>query len=499
MTSPQPFRITWWDRFLMGVAPSWGLRRVQARASVRMMARHYDAARTGRRTSGWHRRSTDANAAHAPALASLRELSRDLRRNNGWARRGIQTIASNTVGWGIEAKAQGVDPELGAHALQLWRDWADTVRCDFDGRLPFSGIQRLVMNTVVESGEALVVRERAGSGDNLPVPIRVRVLEPDYLDTLKEGKGAAGPIVQGVELDGRGRRVAYWLHTHHPGATHYGARVESQRVEAADVLHIYRVERPGQLRGVPWLASAIAKLHDLDDYDDAKLMQAKIAACFGAFVQDMDGQATGLGDVDADDDQLETLEPGHIEYLPPGKSVTFATPPSTSDHGPFTTTQLRRIAAALGVTYESISGDFSQVNFSSARMARLEHWANVYDWRWNMVIPQLCNGVWSWVMEMAGALQGWKATPSASWSPPPMPMLEPDKEGLAYTRLVRSGAMTFYEMIRERGEDPATHLAEIAEGNAQLDALGIVLDSDPRRTSAAGLYQPPAAAGDQAE
>jgi capsid protein len=150
---------------------------------------------------------------------------------------------------------------------------------------------------------------------------------------------------------------------------------------------------------------------------------------------------------------------------------------------------LRRIAATIGVTYEDLTGDYSQVNFSSARMARMAHWANVHDWRWNMLIPQLCRGVWGWAMELSAGLEGWTETPGAEWSPPPMPMLEPDKEGLAYSRLVRSGAMTLYQAIRERGEDPASHLAEIAEGNAKLDELGIWLDSDPRRTSAAGLTQ----------
>ncbi len=181
--------------------------------------------------------------------------------------------------------------------------------------------------------------------------------------------------------------------------------------------------------------------------------------------------------------------PGQILYLPPGKSVTFATPPSVAEHGTFTSSQLRRVAASLGVTYEDLTGDYSIATFSSARMARLSHWAKVRDWSWNMLIPQLCDGVWRWIMEPAAKVEGWPEVPRADWAPPPMPMLEPEKEGLAYTRLIRSGAMTLYQAIRERGEDPVSHLAEIAEGNAKLDELGIRLDSDPRRTSTSGIAQ----------
>jgi capsid protein len=114
------------------------------------------------------------------------------------------------------------------------------------------------------------------------------------------------------------------------------------------------------------------------------------------------------------------------------------------------------------VTYEELTGDYSQVNFSSARMARIAHWANVTEWREHMLIPQLCNGVWRWAMELARtALKTGRRVPVAEWAAPPMPILEPDKEGLAYQRLVRIGAMTWPQMVRELGYDPTEQLDEI--------------------------------------
>lgn len=481
---------TWWDRVLIAIAPGWGLRRVQARA----LLRHFDAAGTGRRTTGWHRSSTDVNSANSASLPKLRELSRDLRRNNGWAKRAIQVISANTVGRGIVAKAESDNPRVATEAAALWKEWSK--RCDYDGRMPFTGLQRLAMDTIVESGEVLIIRERASAADGLPIPLRIRVLEPDYLDVTRQ-RGTVGTVQQGIEIDGNGRRLAYWMYKQHPGAVgavtgFSGIASESIRIPAEDVLHVYHVDRPGQLRGVPWLAAAIAKLNDFDDYDDAKLMQAKIAACFGAFVIDSDGQNVALGEEDEDDELLSTLEPGHIEHLPPGKDIRFATPTSVSDHGGFSETQLRRIAASVGITYEDLTGDYSKVNFSSARMARLAHWSNVYDWRWTMIIPQMLAGVWRWFVEMAAAVENWPSLPDAKWTAPPMPMLSPEKEGLAYTRLIRSGVMSLSEAITERGNDPVMHLAEIAADNENLDALGIILDSDARKTSGSGGEQPSA-------
>lgn len=490
--------VSWWDRLLIGIAPDWGLRRVHARAQAQLAARHYEAAQGSRRTSNWYRTISDANVANGPAIGALRELSRDLRRNNGWARRGVQTIVNNTIGWGILPKPGDRSRARSEQALAIWNAWAGSTACDFDGRLNFYGLQRLAMECLVESGEVVILRQPAAAVDGLSIPMRLQVLEPDYIDHNQNGivGPGGGPIINGVEFDQFGRRVAYWLYTSHPGGLRLATTTFSpQRVPAERVLHIYRVDRPGQVRGMPWLASAITRLKDFDDFEDAELMQQKVAACFGAFVTDLDGGAAPLGvpSTGNDGQQVDQLEPGHIEYLPPGKSVSFATPPPTSNSG-FSTRTLRRIAAGLGVTYEDLTGDYSQVNFSSARMARLAHWQNVHEWRWHMLIPQLCNGVWQWAMGMTAAIEGWPTVPTAQWAAPPMPILEPDKEGLAYQRLVRIGAMTWGQMIRELGEDPTSQLDEIQAFNRELDERGIVLDSDPRRTNAAGMVQPAAVA-----
>jgi capsid protein len=87
---------------------------------------------------------------------------------------------------------------------------------------------------------------------------------------------------------------------------------------------------------------------------------------------------------------------------------------------------------------------------------------------------------------LAGLVQ---EAPAAVWTAPPLPMIEPDKEGLAVQRNVRTGIQTLPEAIRERGYDPDEVLKEIAEFNAKLDAMGIVLDSDPRKMSQVGQFQ----------
>lgn len=477
----------------MFMAPSWGRSRVQAR----VLARHFEAASVGRRTSGWSRTFTDANrAASGATLDRLRAQARDLVRNNPWARRGLRRIVTNTVGWGIRPKAAGRNA---ARIAELWKRWAETTECDAAGRLTFYGLQKLVMRTIVESGEVLIRRRFRRPGDGLAIPMQLQVLEPDYIDTSKDAiKGVAGgDIIQGVEFDAIGRRVAYWLFDQHPGGSGLMGTAASRRIPADGVLHIFDQERAGQVRGTSWFAPVDVRLHEFDEFEDATLMKQKISACMAAFVTDLDGTGASLGGsgTSASGQPLDSLEPGMIMSLPVGKQVQIANPPQATDHQSFSATALRGVAAGLGVTYEDLTGDYSQVNYSSARMARIAHCADVHDWRWNMLIPQFCTPAWEWMID-ALALVGEDVNDApVLWTPPPLPMLDPQKEGAATMQAVRMGQMTLDEMVREQGLDPDEHWAEYADGVKRLDKLGIVLDSDPRKTNSSGQLQAqPAAA-----
>lgn len=483
---------------IMWLSPSWGQSRVRARVvsrQIETVARHFDAAAVGRRTGGWSRTMTDANmAASGVTLARLRAQARDLVRNNPWARRGLRRIVTNTVGWGIKPKATGASA---ARVMELWKQWGETTECDAAGRLTFYGIQRLVMRTVVESGEVLVRRRRRLPEDGLSIPMQLEVLEPDYLDTLKDNITLpnGGRIVQGIELDMIGRRVAYWLFEQHPGGN-TPMNMVSRRIPADGVLHIYDQDRPQQMRGPSWFASVDVRLHEFDEFEDATLMKQKIAACMAAFVTDLDGTgaAVGAASTDAASGQaIDSLEPGMIMNLPLGKQVTIANPPAATDHQSFSATSLRGVAAGLGVTYEDLTGDYSQVNYSSARMARIAHYADVHDWRWNMLIPQFCAPAWQWVLDSLTLTGLDVGTSPATWTPSPLPLLDPDKEGAATTKAVRSGQMTPDEMVREQGFDPEEHWQEYADSFKRLDDLGIILDCDPRKTNSSGQAQTPPA------
>src|SRR5512147_1804453 len=485
--------MNWLDRTIGFVAPAAALRRARHRAAMVALARNYEGARVGRRTEGWAVAGSSANAEIGTALSRLRDRSRDLVRNNPYAAKATQAVVSNLVGTGIMPRARSADAGANESADRLWARFAEA--CDADGLTDFSGLQALVVRAMVESGECLVrIRDRR-SEDGLAVPLQLQLLEPDHLDASRTGDlPNGGFVVQGVEFDALGRRRAYWVFPVHPGeiAMFRKPSLTSQPVPAASVLHLFDRLRPGQVRGVPWFAPVILKLRHLDEYDDAELVRKKIEACFAAFVTGADDEETlGAASSDTDGRRVESFEPGMIEYLAPGKDVKFATPSHAGGYGEYMRVQLHAIAAGIGLTYELLTGDLSQVNYSSIRAGLLEFRRRMEALQWQLLVPGLCRPVWQRFVTTAqviGALQA--GTIDAEWTAPRFEAVDPLKDIQADILAVRGGLMTLKEAIARQGYDPAHVLAEIGATNAELDALGIVLDTDPRKATKTGAAKP---------
>jgi lambda family phage portal protein len=483
--------MNWLDRTIAAVAPAIAMRRQRQKQALQLIQRAYDGAKAGRRTEGWVTAGTGANAEIGPANGRLRDRSRDLVRNNPYAAKAVNGLVSNLVGTGIVPRARAKRPAVARAADQLWLNFVSA--CDADGLTDFGGLQALIVRSLVESGEVLVRFRDRRMEDGLAVPLQLQVLEPDHLDGAKtQDLPDGGHILQGVEFDALGRRRAYWLFPVHPGESR-GLSPVSRPIPARQVLHLFERLRPGQTRGVPWFASVILKLRDLDDYDDAELMRKKIEACFAAFVTGVqDDETLGKPSAGLGGDRVESFEPGMIEYLEPGKDVKFASPSVNGGYAEYMRLQLHAVAAGVGLTYELLTGDLSQVNYSSIRAGLIEFRRRMEALQWQLIVPGLCQPVWSRFIELAqaaGKLPEGDIT--AEWTAPRFEAVDPLKDIQADILAVRAGVMTLKEAIARQGYDPAQVLAEIAATNAELDAAGITLDTDPRRSTRTGQEKMP--------
>ena len=434
--------------------------------------RGYDGAARSRRTSNWRTSSTGPNLEIAGALVTLRDRHRDLARNNPWARRAIQSIVTNWVGAGLRAQWSS------ARRQARWSAWWESTACDADGRLDGYGLQALITRAVVESGEVLV-RRRPRRAEAGPIPLHIQILECDFLDSSRRAELADGYIDQGIQFDALGRRVGYWLFNSHPGESYRAGRTSSFHA-ASDILHIFRGDRPGQVRGVPWGTGSINRLRMLDDYQDAQLERQRLAACYMGFRRIPDPSLIDGQDSRDDYVLLDKLEPGAVEDLPPGWDIEFASPPQPEDDESFTKGILRAVASDYGIPYDTLTGDLSEVNFSSARMGFQEFSRNIESWRWQLLAPQFLVPLVDWYLD-AEAIGGFNGRPEQPlWTAPSRQVVDPAREIPALRDAVRAGFMSLPQAIRAQGFDPLVLATEHAAYLAELDKLGIAFDSDGR-------------------
>lgn len=460
------------DSIITFFDPQAGLKRAQARAALDAV-RKYDAATKGRRGASWRSaEGSSANQDMLPYLKIMRDRSRDLVRNNSNATNAVRQIANRVVGTGIRPAIVGLKSGDEAKVKQLWKDWAENTDCDFDERSTFYGLQKLVVRTVAESGSCLIVRRRVRG----KVPIQLQVLEPDYLDRSKDTYRTSGEeyVLGGIKFSKEGKRQGYWLYTSLPSET---GVVSSEFFKKEDVIHVFDVLRPGQIDGAPMGVSSFMKMRDLDDYEDAQLVKQKVAACLTVIVSDTSESFAGGT---ASEVLPDRLEPGGILNGGPGKDYTVVNPPSTEGYTDYTRSIKHDIAAAYGVTYASMTGDLTQVNFSSGKMGENNQQMMIEDLQINVMVPQFCNKVWQWFISAVELRNDVPKGVTCTWTTPRKQMIDPVKETKAISEALRNGIGSWSEVVREMGYDPDELRAELLKDKAMWDSLGLNPLCDPR-------------------
>jgi lambda family phage portal protein len=214
------------------------------------------------------------------------------------------------------------------------------------------------------------------------------------------------------------------------------------------------------------------------------------------FIQSPEGEL--VGDEIYEGQRVSEFTPGVFKYLAPGESVTV--PDLNAPDGqlePFTRSMLRAVAAGVGVSFESISKNFSESNYSSSRLSLLEE-RDTYRVLQRYMIENFHQPVFEAWLEMAvlsGALRlpGYETNPdryrASKWVPRSWEWVDPQREVDAYKSAVRCGFKTLAQVISEQGGDLDDVLTQRQTELAKLDEFGIVLDTDPSEVSSAGLTQ----------
>ena len=475
---------------------------------VRPRARAYQGARVSRLTADWVTSGTSADSEIKSSFKALRNRARQLCRDNDYARQALRSIQNNVIGHGIKHQSQvrmqrggRLDEAINGQIHEAWEKWMHKSRCDVSGLLGFHDMERLLCRSLAESGEVFVRMIRQPFGGS-KVPFALQVLEADYLidDDIPQAK-EGNTVRMGIEVDGYLRPQAYHFYANHPGDTYAGnPRTNGRRVRvpADEVIHLFLPERPQQTRGVTWFASALMRLHMLQGYEEAEVVRARASSALMGFISSPEGEL--IGDEIYEGDRVSEFTPGVFKYLAPGESVTV--PDLNAPDGQlegFTRSMLRAVAAGVGVSFDSISKNFSESNYSSSRLSLLEE-RDTYKVLQRFFIENFHQIVFENWLEMAvlsGALNlpAYETNPdryrASRWIPRSWEWVDPQKEVNAYKDAVRCGFKTLGQVISEQGGDLDDVLMARQAELAMLDEMDIVLDTDPSEVTSGGNAQPP--------
>lgn len=480
------------DRAWLAVAPAYGLRRLHARIAAAEITRAYEGAGRDRRLGNWLTTGAGPNTENEAALTTLRSRARDLARNNKPAAAAKLQFQGQTVGTGISPRAIDGRKTLRQKANDAWARFVDT--CDPEGQQDYHGIMSTTAGALFVDGEALHLwLDDPETG----VPYsQIRILEGDHLDESRmlPASTQIDRIVSGIEFDKWSRRRRYWLHPNHPGEYDLRGSWQSEPVDAANIDHFYHVARPGQVRGISWLAPSIVALRGLDDVTEAVIWRKRVEACIGLVLRTPETQGSvpvvGTQKTDARGRVEETLAPGKILRTGPGEDVTAFQPSSSGDAIEFVRSQLYAFVATTGIPYHAITGDASQANYSSMRAAQLAGNVLIDMVQWLVLAPRI-RAAWRRVMKREAILTGDDrfisircelAMPVRAW-------VDPLKDITGKIAEIRAGLQSMPDALAERGVNWEQQLGEIETFLKAIDAAGIVLDTDPRKINHSGATQ----------
>lgn len=473
----------------------------------------YEGAATGRRLGNWVTTRDAINSVWYQSADQLVARSRDIVRKDGWASKAVDEWVCNAIGTGI--KPQSMHPALAVkEKLQaLWSLWAN--EADTAGMTDIYGLQALAFRSMVEGGECFARRHDRDLREGLSVPLQFQLLEaeqlPFYLARPTPDTPQGNVVRASIEFDPSGRRTAYYFYKEHPGERiFFPTGMDLMRVPAAEVMHLFRALRPGQLRGVPWMANALVRLWELDQYDDAELLRKKFAAMMMGFItrQNPDDaffpnatpqeatDAGGAANPGGPGAAVAQIEAGTMTELEPGEDVKFSEPADVGgNYESFERIQLLRIAAGLGLPYDMLTGDLSKTSYSSIRAGILSFRRLCEQIQFGVFIYQFCRPTWRAFVEqavLAGKLDARDYQRNrddylaVEWHTPKWAWVDPEKDVKAEIMAIRAGLKSRSMSINETGLDEEEVDAQIARDNERADRLGLVLDSDPRKTDARG-------------
>jgi lambda family phage portal protein len=463
---------------------SMGLMRVKASTDPG----GFRGASQGRLYADWAFAAISADQKIRGSLRAMRERCRQLAGNNDYAVRFLNKSKENVIGSNGIALQMALDERI-PNAVTLneqieaaWDRWCRN--CTVDGRMSFIDALQLATVSKLQDGEVFL-RKVKGYPDN-PFRFALQFIDPDSVDVqwnqlrrvTADGK-VENEIRMSVEINDWARPIAYWMFKGHPAEYPSLSRI---RIDASEIVHDFVFKLVHQTRGIPWMHTAMTRMHMLGNYEEAEVVAARLAACKMGYYVSKTGEEY-QGEKNKKTGAIEpVVEPGSWEELPEGvepKVIDWQHPNAAFPE--FVRAMLRGAAAGMNVSYSSLSGDLREVNFSSLRQGVLDEREG---WRvlQTSAVQHLCQPVFADWLAMA-VLTGQVTLPqgmplavvleAATWTPRGWDWVDPVKDVVADMHARGACMTTLQDIAAKRGKDWREVAEQIAKENEYLRGLGI--------------------------
>ena len=452
---------------------------------------YYDAAATGRHHDNHflYADNSDADRTISPELSTLRNRCRYEIRNNSYAKGITESKADFLVGTGPRLQLNTSNAGFNRKVEQLFMSW--TKYCDMAGKLSFADILKLVGSKQQDdSGDGFIIMQQDNDAPGDKPRLRLSLVEPDRVNTpyslggasLTTGVAADGQLVDGIKIDKFGKPVQYYVQKKHPGSlvASMGMSIDDYDVvPAAVMIHLYRQDRPGQTRGVPWFTPAVPLFAQLRRFTLATIDAAETAACYSAVIK-------SNGQLETDD--LESLETIDIERdsamtLPQGWEMQQfkAEQPSTT-YAEFKREILNEIGRCLGMPLNIATANSTQYNYASGRLDWQVFFRNIASTQ-KWIARNVCNRILEYWLAEAQLIPGYLPKirsgelvideTTVSWYWPGAEHVDPQKEAKAQEIRLSIGATTYAAEYARQGKDWELEFEQLQREQQKIAELGI--------------------------
>lgn len=409
------------------------------------------------------------------------DRARGLERNNPLAKLLLDRAVQHTVGEGLALKCKTKDDGWNKEMEAIWEDYSKKENCDARGRSTIHELMALHYRGCLRDGDSGFVYENDG---------KLRPFESDECASPMGGHFTPSDT-DGVELDKRGRIVAFQIFEYDPVILWPDRRraiPRLQRIPSEYVLFQARRQRLNQTRGLSAFTGIHEIMEQLAQSLEAVAVAHQMAASFGLWFKKKAPLGFGFGQSGSPPQRPETVfEPGMEVRLDPDEDVGQITPTQPGESFEILLMNLMRIASAVfGLVLDFVTFDFTKANYSNLRAASIES-ALVTRIEQHRFVKEAYKQLFAW--RLARAIRDREITPRKDchlhvWGIPGKPWADPEVELKSAMGSIEAGLDTRRSILAARGKDFDEVVRELAKENKLMRKLGLpdirgVLTRDP--------------------